>query len=372
MLPSWMGHFTTASLVLWGFTIAGLYVRFIFNFINDQILPEESRFVQDGWASLGLFVPIGIAVYVITLPPKFSGDVVKVITNVNLATTWVVIVTAMVKGVYMVFDTPEEKRPPEFEQWRPQGFLQVTVLLAGAMFQCSAVPRLQYEIIPELRERAAVMIPLLLAVVQGGLFLIIGLIGYWALGPCVNDDGDVFKSYYDVRPDWMVTVLQGGIAILMFLSLPLLGVPPKSELWAVTQLGKADEDKVAFEDSPLASQLGVNLVMVLFATFITPLLGSQQLTAAVTVLAGTAGNWLNLFLPSFVNLYANVFPSRAEGKPFAFDLSKSAWILFVALLCAGSSVFEIVGLFTSSEEGLLISDLSETVNETLGFCAELR
>lgn len=341
-LPTWMSRFTTVSMVAWGFTIAGLYVRYVFTFFNDQIL--TTPLPKEGWGAAGLYIPIGVVVYFITLPPKFSGSVVKFITNVNLGTTWVVIVTAIIKGLYMVWDTPAENRPTDYAQWKPQGFLQVTVLLAGAMFQCSAVPRLQYEILPSLRERAAVMIPLLLAVVQGVIFLIIGLIGYWALGDCIGDDGDVFKSYYDVRPDFLVTILQGGIALLMFLSLPLLGVPPKNELWSLLQLSKPAEEKVPFEESSALAQALINLGMVLYAVFTPMLLGSDNLTALVTVLAGSAANWLNLFLPGFVNLYANVIPSRAAGEPWIASACKSGWIFLLATASLASSGFEVAAM----------------------------
>jgi len=364
MMPSWMGTFTSLSMIAWGFTIAGLYVQYVFTFFNDQVLNDGCifynstagayggfgcKFEKEGLGAAGLYIPIGLAAYAITLPPKFSGNVVKVITNVNLFTTWVVIIFAIAKGFHMYFNTEVEDRPPEYEAWKPGGFLQVTVLLAGAMFQCSAVPRLQYEIQPDLRERAAWMIPLLLAVVQGVIFLIIGLIGYLALGACVSDDGNVFSSYRVYRNDWMVAVLQGGIALLMFLSLPLLGVPPKSELWGLLQAGKSREDKVGFENSPVAAQYGINAVMVVYAVCAPMLLGSVALTGVVTILAGTAANWLNLFLPCFVNIYANILPARAAGESYTATAAKSAWIFLLASMSLGSSLVSIYETFFGGE-----------------------
>lgn len=343
ILPRWMSRFTSVSMIVWGFTIAGLYIRYMFNFINLQLIPEGSRFDEQGMGSLGLYVPIGVVVYFACLPPKFSGRVVAGLTNVNLVITWVVIIVAMMKGISMVTTTPAEQRPPEFEQWKPSGFLQVTVLLAGAMFQCQAVPQLQYELAPDLRERAAVVIPLALAVVQGGIFLIIGLIGYWALGECINDDGDVFKSYFEIRPDWMVTVLQGGIATLMFLSTPLLGVPPKNELHQLLQVcaGKSDDEKTDLEGSSAFNQAMLNLVMVAYAALITPVLGQVALMNFVTIQAGTFANWMNMFLPVFVTLYNDVFPARAKGEPYAASALKCAWIFVIATASLYSSLVDI-------------------------------
>jgi len=344
ILPGFMGKITSLSMIAWGFTLAGLYTRYVFTFINKQVvagLLGNEPFPGDGLGSLMLYVPIGCVVYLITLPPKFSGTVVKVITNVNLVTTWVVIFTAIAKAIYMMNNTTEEQKHPDYEQWEPAGFLQVTVLLAGAMFQCSAVPRLQYEIQPACRQRASFIIPLMLAVVQGVVFFVIGILGYLALGECVHPDGDVFNTYNDIRPDGFVSVLQGGIALLMFLSLPLLGVPPKSELWAVVQARKPEKDKVPFEESPLIARLLINLFMVTYATFLAPTLGSAGVTVLVTILAGTAANWLNLFLPSFVNLYANIIPSRREGTPWGLNAAKAAWILLIATVCFINSLVKI-------------------------------
>merc|ERR1719215_505017 len=315
-----------------------------------------------GFGALPLYLPIGFVVYVCTLPTKFAGNVVQVITTVNLVTTWVVIIMAIVKGIHTVYTTPEDNRPPEFETWKPEGFMQVTVLLAGAMFQCGSVPRLQYEIKPELRQRASVMIPLLLAVVQGVVFLIIGTMGYWALGKCIRPDGNVFKSYFDVQPDWMVTVLQGGIATLMFLSIPLLSVAPKVELWTVLRPGKGHLD-----EQPLSVRMLINLVMVTYATLVPPIFGPTNLTFVVTVRAGIAANWINLFLPCFVNLLLNIVPARKAGEPWKANAAKSGWIFLLASLSFGSALLGIWGKIEPVFRSVVV-----TTTVAPGYCAELR
>lgn len=215
----------------------------------------------------------------------------------------------------------------------------------------------------ELRERAAVMIPLLLAVVQGVVFLIIGLMGYWALGKCIRPDGNVFKSYFDVRPDWMVTILQGGIAILMFLSIPLLGVAPKVELWAVVNKGKSHLD-----EAPLTARVLMNAIMIGYATFLPPALGPTNVTRLVTVMAGVAANWINLFLPCFVTILLNIVPARKAGEPWAFNAVKSGWIFLLASISLGSALVDIWGLIAP----LFPSYSSPAEPAAPGYCADLR
>lgn len=344
-LPGFMSVLTSCSMVLWGFTLAGLYVQFIYTFINGQIL--GTALPKDGQGnSWQLYFPIGFFVFGICLPPKFGGGVVKVLTNFNLSITWVVIIFAIVKGFTML---GHEDRPQNYTIVEPGGFLQVIVLLAGAMFQCTAVPQLQHEIKPESKEKAAWVIPLLLGSVQGVVFLIVGFMGYWALGNCISDSGDIFSSYAEVANDWMVAVLQGGIACLMYLSLPLLSVPPKNELWnTVAKYSSArDEngDPVDLASAPMAAQLCLTGVLTVYAIFLPMIVGRARVTQFVTILGGTAANWMNLFLPCAVIVTSNIIPARKAGEPFTREAVKVAVIFILASCCLGNSIAEIIGMF---------------------------
>jgi len=203
------------------------------------------------------------------------------------------------------------------------------------------VPRLEYELKPELRPTAKWMIPTLLAAVQGLVFLVVGWMGYWALGNQVLDSGDVFDSYQQVSPDWMVSILQGGIALLMFLSLPLLAVPPKNEMWALFASVDEDGNITPYEHSPLVVQLGINVILATWAT-LTPMgLGRDMYTNLVTVAAGTAANWMNLFLPCFVIVNAYILPARREGSPWVLNAVKTGWIFLLAVASLISSIGKI-------------------------------
>jgi len=241
-----------------------------------------------------------------------------------------------------------EPRPAEYRQIEPGGFLQVIVLLAGAMFQCSSVPRIQFELQPKSRDTAAWLLPFLLATVQGTIFLLIGLVGYHALGECLLPSGDVFASYSFVADDIMVTILQGGIALLMYLSLPLLAVSPKNELW--TMLGRKDAQgkKIEIEDAGPVPQVCLALLMTLCAVAMPMFLGRARLTNVVTILGGIAANWTNLFLPAFVIIYAMIIPEYKEGKPVIGQCIKVACILAMAIPCFVSAIIKIIDMFGDS------------------------
>jgi len=99
------------------------------------------------------------------------------------------------------------------------------------------------------------------------------------------------------------------------------------------------------EDAPAFARHGINAALVLL-TLLTPLfLGGPGMVVLFTVLAGTAANWINLFLPGFVILYMRVIPDRSAGKPWLGSAAISGWILAVGTICAVDAAFQIAALF---------------------------
>merc|ERR1712129_596499 len=160
----------------------------------------------------------------------------------------------------------------------------------------------------------------------------------------MGDSGDVFDSYQQVSPDWMVSILQGGIALLMFLSLPLLAVPPKNEMWALFAPLDEDGNPTPYENSPFVAQLGINVILATWATLMPMFLGRPMYMNLTTVAAGTAANWMNLFLPGFVIVFAYILPAQRDGSPWVLNAVKTGWIFILATASLISSIGKIRGM----------------------------
>merc|ERR1712151_622203 len=95
-------------------------------------------------------------------------------------------------------------------------------------------------------------------------------------------------------------------------------------------------------------RIGLNTILVCFATLVPCALGREKYMTLVTIAAGTAANWMNMFLPSFVILWMQVLPKRSRGEPWICDALQTAWILTLATACAVSSIlqalFEALGI----------------------------
>merc|ERR1719162_427922 len=134
-LPHFKRHLTEVSSIAWGLTLCGLYIDFVYSAIQEQVF--------GGLANRSvLFACIALAVFASTLPTSFSGPAAKAINKVNFVTTWVVIVTAVVKGIMTGIHIKPSEDSREFTTFKASGFVKVTVLLAGAMMQCPIVPQL--------------------------------------------------------------------------------------------------------------------------------------------------------------------------------------------------------------------------------------
>lgn len=349
-LPSFTRKVTPWCSIVWNFVIVGLYIQFVFTFFNDQVLARYDASVPaQGSGALPLYGAVGVMVFFVCLPPGLGGEVMKCITLMNTATTWVVIITAIAKGIHTIYTSEPADRPQEYVTFRPAGLLQVLVLLAGAMFQVVPVPRLNHEMKPHLRERGSWVLPYGLALLQGSIFCLVGTVGYLALGSAIPSNGDVFAAYFAKRPDFMTTILQGGIALLMFFSTPIFAVIGKSELWGQISAPDADGNPIPFESSPFMARLFLNLGMTLTFTLWPMSVGRTMYMNVFIIANGTVAVWMNLCLPAFVIGWVQVLPKKRRGEPWLVPALKTGWIVLLALLMFYSSAQKIVSIFVPSE-----------------------
>lgn len=343
--------------IVWNFAVVAMYVSFLYTFINNQILYPSGNHFCDGilcdpidWG-LPLYCAVGVAVFCVCLPTNFGGPCMTKITAFNACVTWVVIITAVVKGFYTFSILDEGKPTGGYEYVKPQGFLQVIVLLASAMFQVVPVPRLNSELRPELRERASFILPFGLALLQGCVFCIVGVAGHLALGKCVPDNGDTFAAYFKEYNDWMVLVLQGGISILMYLSCPMFSVVGKAELWGLVAKRDVNGTFTPFENTSFVVRVTLNLATIAVCVVLPMSMGRENYMTLFTIVAATFTTWMNIFLPSIVIMWVKVLPSRRRGDRWVAAALKSIWLFMLGLLSlymASGKIADALG-FSSSD-----------------------
>jgi hypothetical protein len=342
---------------------------FVYNALNQQIFAKlgdgsfphgkATTFIE----KLSLYSLVGCAILLCTTPTSFSGTAAKFISNVNFWNTILVIVVGVVKGVEVSSNIKADEDTREFTAINLGGFLQVTILLAGSICGCQCMPQLNYEIAPQHRQRAACVVPAFVVTLQCIVFLAIGIAGYMALGNAVQ--GDVFKVYalqdadrvlraeqngHAVSPDWKIIILQGGIAMLMYFSAPLLQLPAKAQLWRLFAHQLGFDGEVGLNEAPTTVKHALNFLLVCFTTAVPLFLGDDAYMALLTVLAGTAANWMNLFLPGFVILFTRVLPARQERSPWIGSALLSGWLFTIGLASAVSSTFKIASLFRGDSQ----------------------
>jgi len=309
-----------------------------------------------------LFCAIGIAVFVSTTPTSFSGRVAQIINTANLIATWTTIIIALLKGVLVLRDVRSSlaedaddnvgqphmdhgESEADVTAWKPGGLVQVIVLLAGSMCCCGSMPMLADEMHEKSRKYAVWFVPGFVAVLQGLVFLAMGLLGYFALGNEI--DGDAFKVYTAKHPDWMTAVLQIGLLVLLYCSTPLIMLPAKAQVYSFIKRALGSDDRGGIESASGAMRHGLNAMLVALCVSVRILLGEHKLMLLYTVTAGTAAVWINLYLPGFVLIYMQVVPSFNSGKAWLGSTLIAAWIFLIAVLAtvnASVEIAEVVGL----------------------------
>lgn len=140
-LPNWSSRVTVASFLLYYWGCLGFYAQFVEVFLADQLCPllcqRGSSWLCQSEYRLGLLVFLVFAL--VSWPPQLSGTAAVFINNMNFLVKWVVIVTAVAKGVYTVISVDAER---DYVAWAPSGFVRVACLLMSSYANTGIMPQI--------------------------------------------------------------------------------------------------------------------------------------------------------------------------------------------------------------------------------------
>jgi len=301
-----------------------------------------------------MYCCVGVAMFLITQPTNFSGRLAKLINNTNMTATAAVILLAIAKGLRQGRQLHKAEMMPAYTAMNADQLLPVAIMISGSMIAVSTLPQLNRELREDSRKKAAFLVPCLVALMHGSVFLGVGLAGYFALGAKAH--GDVFEVYAQENSDWIVSILQWGMALLTFLSAPLVQLPAKMQVWnGICQYVNSDLPKDLC-DAPLAVKLSLNTAIITATTAVPLLLGDESFMLFVAVCAGTACNWVSLFVPALCLIFADLMPStqvvattstvpatpsRTRKRRKRVSAFASMWLLVVGCLFIRSSLSEM-------------------------------
>eukprot|EP00929_Paragymnodinium_shiwhaense_P068900 TRINITY_DN34744_c0_g1_i10.p1 TRINITY_DN34744_c0_g1~~TRINITY_DN34744_c0_g1_i10.p1 ORF type:complete len:426 (-),score=54.02 TRINITY_DN34744_c0_g1_i10:622-1899(-) len=268
-LPRWMKRLSEVCNVVWFLTLITLYNLIMYNALNDQIFakmgteswPHGRAMPGEGRLEVSVIVFAGILLA--TTPTNFGGRLAQLLNVLNLLATSVTVILGIVKGLLVAGqDLQGTYRPSrvverleELPPLRPEGFIQVVVLVAMSMCGATNMPLLNNELRPSCRQQAIWGVPASVAAMQGLAFLLVGTVGFIALGESV--EGDAFKLYAAHHPNAMSTVLQMSLAFMVYLSTPLNMLPAKSQVWSfVTEL--RDVPDFGIDSAPAVARHSIN------------------------------------------------------------------------------------------------------------------
>ena len=198
------------------------------DFLEGQLCPLLCASDEDVWLCQNpwqLSLPIFIVIYVVCSPAELSGRLSRCFNVANIFVKTVVIVAAIVKG----FLTSQQTETSSCVAWKPMGFFRVTSVLMGSLANTGILPQLAYDTRPQLREKVTRWCPIVAVSMQSSVYFFVALLGYEALGNSV--DLDIFKVYQQKYPDVWTSILQGGMAFMIYLNIPLVILPCKSQVW---------------------------------------------------------------------------------------------------------------------------------------------
>jgi len=133
-----------------------------------------------------------------------------------------------------------------------------------------------------------------------------------------------------IDPDILTSILQGGMALLSYLSLPLMIMPCKSQVWSFFQHVQHVEGGRALGSASVMSQMTLNLVFTLSSACLPGLLGFSTYGNLFVALSSTCGVWTSIILPALVLLYCEVLPSFRSGTLRKRQVLLVSWIFLVA------------------------------------------
>ncbi|CAE7268822.1 unnamed protein product, partial [Symbiodinium sp. CCMP2592] len=323
-LPIWSGRVTVASFLLYYWGCLGFYAQFVEVFLADQLChllcQSGSPWLCQSEHRLGLLVFLLLAV--VSWPPQLSGTAAVFINNMNFLVKWVVIVTAVAKGVYTVISVDAER---DYVAWAPSGFVRIACLLMSSYANTGIMPQIAADVDKSQQERAAKLCPVIAVSLQLLVYFAVAYSAYFALGDAVKTG--VFATYNKIYPGYMTVILQGGMALLTFLSSPLLIIPLKAQIYGLLS-PRSDGEAADLSQAPSSLQGGLTLSLAFTGAIAPCIVGPEAFTNFLFFLACTCGNWLNFFLPAMVVLYCQVLsPSYKGGKSLATFLC--CWLFFL-------------------------------------------
>lgn len=329
-----MTRVTEFSNISYFLLFVSMYIQMLQVAIRDQFF---------SWVGeLQLYVCVALCVFVATLPTNFSGPLARLLNVINFVSTWLVVSCAFAKGSMMAAMPDNDLRDElEVTAWKPEGFFKALIVLEGVMCCVGTMPQLSSELCEKDRCRASLQVPLASALMQATCFLLVGLAGYFALGDRI--EGDAFSVYAALHPDSLVTIMQTGLAVLLYLSTPICMLPAKQQAW--TYVKSAFSLQHASPDSASRWQLGLNAVLVSLCMLLGYVLGEDYLRTLYLLTCGTAGCWLNLCLPAFLLFFTQIMPGFRSGGRWMLSTLVCAWLLLLAVLSALSAAYEAASIF---------------------------
>jgi len=336
-LPRAFGYLSGISTVIWGVVFMLLYTQFLSDSVQAQITAAFNQSNAQGKDPI-LFLVVFAFVLAVTSPTTFGGRLGVFLNNLNLAASWSVTVTAIVRGMLIIREGMPYTR--EYSAVIPSGLPKISVLLSANMCTCVAMPQLVFEIVPEQRKRAAVLVPAVVAFAQALILGVAGLAGYFALGNQVRSN--VFDCYPN---DAYKIVMQVGLVIMMYLSMPLMLLPAKAQVYAALAAIRGEDTSRGLSNASTAMKQGINIGIVASTTVVSFLLPTDRVLKVVEIALGFAGVWLNYWLPSLLLLIRKVRPAiQNQHFPFS-EVGACAWLFLVALACTTSSLMQMLHSF---------------------------
>ncbi|CAE7518823.1 unnamed protein product [Symbiodinium microadriaticum] len=250
-LPNWSSRVTVASFLLYYWGCLGFYAQFVEVFLADQLCPllcqRGSSWLCQSEYRLGLLVFLVFAL--VSWPPQLSGTAAVFINNMNFLVKWVVIVTAVAKGVYTVISVDAER---DYVAWAPSGFVRVACLLMSSYANTGIMPQIAADVDKSQQQRAAKLCPIIAVSLQLLVYFAVAYSAYFALGDAVTPG--VFATYNKLYPGYMTTILQGGMALLTFFSSPLLIIPLKAQIYGLLS-PRSDGEGADLSQAPSSLQV---------------------------------------------------------------------------------------------------------------------
>ncbi|CAK9005253.1 Aa_trans domain-containing protein [Durusdinium trenchii] len=346
-LPTWARRVSVWSGVLFLWGCGGFCVQFIQEFISEQLCPVLCAHDGSFWlcqSKCYLSIPIFLVVFVTCYPSQLYGCLSLSVNAVSLATKVVLVLTAVLKG-FLVWTRANPATVAHHTAWRPSGLPAVFGLLSACLANSGIMPQLAGDLKPSLRTMASKWCPIWAVALQASTCCLLALANYGALGDAVTFQ--YFTVYDQKYPDVLTSILQGGMAVVMILELPLVLLPCKSQVWGFMAAATGEERPLGTAKLPI--RFGLNLWFTLSSSLIPAVVGWNAFNNFQVALTCTCGVWISIVLPALVLVYCVLLPRREAGgwdRPLLLLIS---WVLLLGVVCTIDGVHQLLELRAAPE-----------------------